>query len=350
MPTAAYAAFDATSPLRGTTIERRAPGRHDVAIDILFCGVCHSDVHFARSEWFPATYPVIPGHEIVGRVTAVGAEVRRFKPGQLVGVGCLVDSCRTCPSCRDHLENYCTGGFTMTYGSPDPVMGGTTAGGYSTNIVVTDDFVLSIPEHLDPAAAAPLLCAGITTYSPLRHWHVGPGAKVAVVGLGGLGHMAVQLAAAMGAEVTVFTTSPAKTADATSLGAAHTVISTDAAAMKQVEGSLDFILDTVAAQHQLDPLLSALKRDGALCLVGVPPTPHPPHSAMDLIFHRKSIAGSLIGGIQETQEMLDFCGKHGITAHIEVIRMDEINTAWDRMLKSDVKYRFVIDMASLKGR
>jgi uncharacterized zinc-type alcohol dehydrogenase-like protein len=349
MATAAYAAFDATSPLKRTTIERRAPGSHDVAIDILYCGVCHSDLHFARSEWFPANYPVIPGHEIIGRVTAVGADVNRFATGQLVGVGCLVDSCRTCPSCREHLENYCTGGMVMTYGSPDPVMGGMTAGGYSTSIVVTEDFVLSIPGNLDPAAAAPLLCAGITTFSPLRHWNVGPGSKVGVVGLGGLGHMAVQIAAAMGAEVTVFTTSPAKATDAARLGASSTVVSTDAAAMKQAAGTLDFIIDTVAAPHDLDPLLSVLKRDGVVCLVGVPPTPHPPHSAMDLIFHRKAIAGSLIGGIPETQEMLDFCGKHGITASIEVIRMDEINTAWERMLKSDVKYRFVIDMASLKG-
>lgn len=350
MPTAAYAAFDATSPLRSTIIERRAPGPHDVAIEILFCGVCHSDLHFARSEWFPPTYPVIPGHEIVGRVTAAGADVKRFKTGQVVGVGCLVDSCRTCPSCLDHLENYCTGGFTMTYGSTDPVMGGMTAGGYSTDIVVNEDFVLSIPENLDPAAAAPLLCAGITTFSPLRHWDVGPGSKVGVVGLGGLGHMAVQLAAAMGAEVTLFTRSPAKSADAVNFGATRTVLSTDATALKRAEGTFDFILDTVSAQHLLDPLLSALARDGVLCLVGVPPTPHPPHSAMDLIFHRKSIAGSLIGGIQETQEMLDFCGEHGISAKIEVIRMDEINAAWERMLRSDVKYRFVIDMGSLRER
>jgi uncharacterized zinc-type alcohol dehydrogenase-like protein len=239
--------------------------------------------------------------------------------------------------------------MVMTYGSPDPVMGGMTAGGYSTGIVVTEDFVLSIPGNLDPAAAAPLLCAGITTFSPLRHWNVGPGSKVGVVGLGGLGHMAVQIAAAMGAQVTVFTTSPAKAADAASLGASSTVVSTDAAAMKKAAGTLDFIIDTVAARHDLDPMLSVLKRDGVLCLVGAPPSPHPPHSALDLIFHRKTIAGSLIGGIQETQEMLDFCGTHGITASIEVIRMDEINTAWDRMLKSDVKYRFVIDMASLKS-
>lgn len=348
MPTPAYAAFDATSPLRQTSIERRAAGAHDVAMEILFCGVCHSDLHFARSEWFPANYPVIPGHEIIGRVTATGSSVTRFKPGQLVGVGCLVDSCRTCSSCRDHLENYRTGGMVMTYGSPDPVMGGMTAGGYSRDIVVNEDFVLSIPENLDPAGAAPLLCAGITTYSPLRHWNVGPGSKVGVMGLGGLGHMAVQLAAAMGADVTVFTTTPAKAADAASLGATSTVISTDAAAMEKSAASLDFIVNTVAAPLLLDPFLLTLKRDGVMCLVGVPPTPHPPHSAMDLVFHRKSIAGSLIGGIRETQEMLDFCGAHGITARIEHIRMDEINTAWERMLKGDVKYRFVIDMGSLK--
>jgi uncharacterized zinc-type alcohol dehydrogenase-like protein len=348
MTTPAFAAFDATSPLRGISIERRTPGSSDVAIDILFCGVCHSDLHFARSEWFPATYPVVPGHEIVGRVTAVGAGVTRFQVGQLVGVGCLVGSCRTCPSCQQNLENYCTGGMVMTYGSPDPVMGGMTLGGYSTDIVVDEHFVLSIPENLDPAGAAPLLCAGITTYSPLRHWNVGPGSNVGVVGLGGLGHMAIQLAAAMGAEVTVFTTSPAKVADAQELGAAHVVISKDADAMAAATGTLDFSINTVAAPHSLDPFVNALKRDGVMCLVGVPPTPHPSPSVMGLVFGRKTIAGSLIGGIQETQEMLDFCGAHGITADIEVIAMNEINTAWDRMLKGDVKYRFVIDMASLK--
>jgi uncharacterized zinc-type alcohol dehydrogenase-like protein len=348
MPTAAFAAFDATSPLRATSIERRAPGQRDVAMTILYCGVCHSDLHFARSEWFPATYPVVPGHEIIGRVTAVGAGVTRFSVGQLVGVGCLVGSCGTCPSCQSNLENYCTGGMVMTYGSPDPVMGGMTCGGYSTEVVVDEHFVLSIPGNLDPAGAAPLLCAGITTYSPLRHWKVGPGSAVGVVGLGGLGHMAIQLAAAMGADVTVFTTSPGKVADALELGASRAVVSTDAAAMAATAGTLDFILDTVAAPHALDPLITALRRDGVLCLVGVPPTPHPSPSAMGLIFGRKTIAGSLIGGLQETQEMLDFCGAHGITADIEVIPMQEINTAWERMLKGDVKYRFVIDMASLK--
>jgi uncharacterized zinc-type alcohol dehydrogenase-like protein len=349
MPTPAYAVFDPTSPLRPTTIERRAPGPGDVAIDILFCGVCHSDLHFGRSEWFPVTYPMIPGHEIIGRVTAVGGDVRKFKVGQLAGVGCLVDSCRACPSCREHLENYCTGGMVLTYGSPDAKSGGMTAGGYSTDIVVDQDFVLSVPENLDPAGAAPLLCAGITTYSPLRHWNVGKGSRVGVVGLGGLGHMAIKLASAMGAEVTVFTTSPGKGADAKQLGAAHVVVSKDETQMAAVAGTLDFILDTVAASHNLDPLVNALKRDGVMCLVGVPPTPHPSPSVMPLVFSRRTIAGSLIGGIAETQEVLDFCGNHGITAQVEVIPMQEINTGWDRMLKGDVKFRFVIDMQSLRS-
>jgi uncharacterized zinc-type alcohol dehydrogenase-like protein len=348
MPTSAYALFDATSPLRATTIARRAPGPGDVAIDILYCGVCHSDIHFARSEWFPATYPVIPGHEIVGRVTAVGGDVTAFKVGQLVGVGCLVDSCRTCPSCRAHLENYCTGGMVLTYGSPDTKLGGMTAGGYSTEIVVDQDFVVSIPENLDPAGAAPLLCAGITTYSPLRHWNVGEGSRVGVVGLGGLGHMGIQLAAAMGAEVTGFTTSPGKVRDAKALGASQVVVSTDKGEMAGMGGMLDFILDTVAASHDLDPLVNALRRDGVMCLLGVPPAPHPSPAVLPLVFGRKTIAGSLIGGLAETQELLDFCGAHRITAHVEVIPMQEINTGWERMLKGDVKFRFVVDMASLR--
>ncbi len=348
MPTPAYAAFDATSPLGPTTIVRRSTGARDVAMDILYCGVCHSDIHFARSEWFPASYPLVPGHEIIGRVTAVGEDVTAFTPGQLVGVGCLVDSCRTCPSCRDDLQNYCTGGMVMTYGSPDTRMGGMTAGGYSTEIVVDQDFVLSIPENLDPAGAAPLLCAGITTYSPLRHWNVGTGSRVGVVGLGGLGHMGIQLAAAMGAEVTVFTTSPAKAREATALGAAHVVASRDQGAMAAAAGSLDFILDTVAASHDLDPYLGALRRDGVMCLVGVPPTPHPSPAIMPLVFGRKTIAGSLIGGIAETQELLDFCGAHGITAQVELIPMQAINAGWARMIEGDVKFRFVIDMASLR--
>ena len=347
MPTPAYAVSDAAAPLRPTTIDRRTAGPEDVAIDILYCGVCHSDLHIARGEWFSPPYPLVPGHEIIGRVSAVGSGVNRFRPGQLVGVGCLVDSCRTCSSCQDHLENYCTGGMVLTYGSTDPKSGGITAGGYSTAIVVDQAFVLSVPENLDPAGAAPLLCAGITTYSPLRHWSVGKGSKVGVVGLGGLGHMAVQLAAAMGAEVTVFSTSPGKSKDAKELGATHVVNSTDEGQVAAAAGTLDFILDTVAASHDLDPMVNALKRDGVLCLVGVPPTPHPSPTVMPLVFGRRTIAGSLIGGLQETQELLDFCGAHGITSRIEVIPMQDINTGWERMLKGDVKFRFVIDMKSL---
>jgi len=347
MPTAAFAAFDATTPLKAHTIDRREPGPTDVAIDILFCGVCHSDLHMVRSEWFPGAYPMVPGHEIVGLVTQIGMDVRDVKVGDLVGVGCLVDSCGECPSCHEQLENYCSGGFTMTYGSPDPISGGFTYGGYSKAIVVDEHFVVRVPENLDPAGAAPLLCAGITTYSPLKHWKVGPGSKVGVVGLGGLGHMAVQLAAAMGAEVTVFTTSKGKIEDAKELGATHVVISKDADQMAAAAGTLDFIVNTVAASHDLDAYMNILTRDGTMVLVGVPATPHAGPSVMPMVFGRKSIAGSLIGGLEETQEMLDFCGMHGITADIELIRMDEINTAYERMLKGDVKYRFVIDMASM---
>lgn len=348
MSTSAYAAFDASSPLRPHTIARRDPGDRDVAIAITHCGVCHSDLHFARGEWFGIEYPIVPGHEIVGTVTAVGKDVRKFTVGDTVGVGCLVDSCRTCASCTDGLEQYCTGGFTMTYGSPDPHLGGHTHGGYSAAIVVDEEFVLTIPGNLDRAGAAPLLCAGITTYSPLRYWAVDGNSRVAVMGLGGLGHMAVQLAAAMGAEVTVFTTSPGKAADATALGAAHTVVSSDSTAMQALAGSLDLILNTVPAPLDLDPYVAALRRDGTLVHLGVPPEPHPANQVMPLVFGRRGIAGSLIGGLAETQEMLDFCGEHGITAHIESIPMQEINTGWDRMLKNDVKYRFVIDMASIK--
>ena len=348
MPVPAYAAFDATSPLKPHTIERRAPGDKDVAIDITHCGVCHSDLHFARGEWFDINYPMVPGHEIVGTVTAVGKDVKKFKVGDTVGVGCLVDSCRTCPSCKEGLEQYCTGGFTMTYGSPDPHLGGHTHGGYSTAIVVDHDFVVKVPGNLDAAGAAPLLCAGITTYSPLRHWEVGPNTRVGVVGLGGLGHMAVQLASAMGAEVMVFSRSADKAGEAKSLGASGTVISTDAGSMKQAAGSLDFIVNTVSVPHDLNPYLDTLGRDGVLCLVGVPPENHPSPNVMPLVFGRKSIVGSLIGGLPETQEMLDFCGKHGITAQIEKIPMQKINEGWDRMLKGAVKYRFVVEMASLK--
>ncbi len=347
MSTAAFAAFDATTPLKAHTIDRREPGPTDIAIEILYCGVCHSDLHLARSEWFPGAYPMVPGHEIVGRVTQIGMDVQNHKVGDMVGVGCLVDSCGECASCREQLENYCSGGFTMTYGSPDPISGGFTYGGYSKAIVVDEHFVVRIPENLDPAGAAPLLCAGITTYSPLKHWKVGPGSKVGVVGLGGLGHMAVQLAEAMGAEVTVFTTSKGKVDDAKELGAKHVVISKDEDQMTAVAGTLDLIINTVAAAHDLDQYMHTLTRDGTMVLVGVPPTPHAGPSVMPMVFGRKSVAGSLIGGLQETQEMLDFCGMHGITADIEMIRMDEINEAYERMLKGDVKYRFVIDMATM---
>lgn len=347
MSTAAFAAFDATTPLKAHSVVRREPGPTDIAIEILYCGVCHSDLHMVRSEWFPGAYPMVPGHEIVGRVTQIGMDVRNHKVGDLVGVGCLVDSCGECASCHEQLENYCSGGFTMTYGSPDGISGGFTYGGYSKAIVVDEHFVLRVPENLDPAGAAPLLCAGITTYSPLKHWKVGPGSKVGVVGLGGLGHMAIQLAAAMGAEVTVFTTSKDKVEDAKELGASHVVISKDADQMTAAAGTLDFIINTVAAAHDLDQYMQILKRDGTMVLVGVPATPHAGPSVMPMVFGRKSIGGSLIGGLQETQEMLDFCGMHGITADIEMIRMDEINEAYERMLKGDVKYRFVIDMATI---
>jgi alcohol dehydrogenase (NADP+) len=345
--THAYAAFSATAPLAAHAIERRTPGPTDVAIAIDFCGVCHSDLHFARGEWGPVPYPVVVGHEIVGRVSAVGANVTRYKVGDTVGVGCLVDSCRSCPSCKEHLENYCTTGHVQTYGGTDKVLGGPTYGGYSKAIVVDQDFVLRIPANLDSAGAAPLLCAGITTYSPLRHWKVGPGSKVGVVGLGGLGHMAVKLAAAMGAEVTVFTTSAGKVAAAKALGAHHVVVSTNAEDMKRAAGTLNFIVNTVAAPHSLDALMGCLGRDGTMCLLGAPSTPHPSPAVFPFIFGRKSLAGSLIGGLQETQEMLDFCGTHGITSDIEKIPMEGINNAYERMLKGDVKYRFVIDMATL---
>jgi uncharacterized zinc-type alcohol dehydrogenase-like protein len=349
MPTSAYAAHAADTPLAPHTIRRREPGPRDVEIDILFCGVCHSDLHMARNEWGMTVYPCVPGHEIIGRVTRVGAEVAKFKPGATVGVGCLIDSCRTCPSCREGLENYCETGMVMTYGSPD-VKGPEpmTCGGYSTSITVDEDFVLRIPDNLDPAGAAPLLCAGITTYSPLRHWKVGKGQRVGVVGFGGLGHMAVKLASAMGARVTLFTTSPAKSEDGRRLGAHDVVISRNPDEMEQQANSLDFILNTVAAPHDLNAYLNILRRDGTMCLVGAPDSPHPPVNAMGLIFKRRGLAGSLIGGLPETQEMLDFCGEHGITSDIEIIPMQQINEAYERMLRSDVRYRFVIDMASLR--
>jgi uncharacterized zinc-type alcohol dehydrogenase-like protein len=342
----AYATPSATSPLAATTIQRREPTENDVQIEILFCGVCHSDLHFARNEWGFTQYPAVPGHEIVGRVTAVGTGVKKFKVGDTVGVGCLVDSCRTCPDCLAGLEQFCAE-MTMTYGSTDKHLNAPTLGGYSQSIVVTEEFVLRLPANLDPAAAAPLLCAGITTYSPLRHWKVGPGQKVGIVGLGGLGHMGVKFARAFGAHVVLFTTSPSKVADGKRLGAHEVVISTDPAQMAAQAGSFDFILDAVSAAHDINAYLNLLKRDGNLTLVGAPEKPLPV-AAFPLIMRRRSFSGSLIGGLPETQEMLDFCGQHNITCDIELIRMDEINTAYERMLTSDVKYRFVIDMASLK--
>jgi uncharacterized zinc-type alcohol dehydrogenase-like protein len=346
--TQAYAAQSASTALAPFSIERRDPGPHDIQLEILYCGVCHSDLHTVRNEWRNTLYPSVPGHEIVGRVVAVGSQVRGFKAGELAGVGCLVDSCGHCPSCGEGLEQYCENGFVGTYNGP--AFGGeNTYGGYSQTIVVKESFVLKIRhDEKQLAAVAPLLCAGITTYSPLRHWKAGPGKTVGIVGLGGLGHMGVKIARAMGARVVLFTTSPAKTDDALRLGAHEVCISTDPAQMARLANELDLIVDTVAASHSLDALLALLKRDGTLTLVGAPENPHPAPHPFGLIFKRRSIAGSLIGGIRETQEMLDFCADHGIVSDIETIRMDYINVAYERMLKSDVKYRFVIDMATLR--
>ena len=341
-----YAAHSAKEPLVPFSIERREVGLKDIQIEILFCGVCHSDLHTARNEWQNAMYPVVPGHEIVGRVTSVGANVTAFKVGDLAGVGCMVDSCLVCEDCTDGLEQYCDGEI-FTYNSPDRDTGHATYGGYSSHIVVDEHFVLRIPTNLDLAAVAPLLCAGITTYSPLRHWKVGAGSKVGIVGLGGLGHMAVKLAHAMGAHVVLFTTSPNKIEDAKRLGADEVVISKNADEMNAHAKSFDFILNTVAASHNLDVFTALLKRDGTMCLNGVPEHPHPSPSIFNLIFKRRQIAGSLIGGIKETQEMLDFCAQHNITSDIEMIAMKDVNEAYERMLKGDVKYRFVIDMATL---
>jgi len=344
-----YAAPSADAPLAPFTFERRDCQPDDVAIDILFCGVCHSDLHTARGEWAGTLYPCVPGHEIVGRVSAVGSDVTKFAVGDIVGVGCMVDSCGQCASCREGEEQYCeTTGFVGTYNGPDPVLGGHTFGGYSNRIVVKEGFVLRIGHDAqDLAAVAPLLCAGITTYSPLKHWKVGPGQKVGVVGLGGLGHMGVKIAAAMGADVYVFSTSPGKRDDAIRLGARDLIVSKDAEAMAAHNGTFDFILNTVAASHSLDPFLTLLKRDGTMTLVGVPEQPHPSPSVGALVFKRRAIAGSLIGGIAETQEMLDFCRDHGLTADIELLAMKDIEQGYERMQKSDVKYRFVIDMATL---
>lgn len=343
-------AFGTEAPeadLKQMTIDRREVTEKDVEIDILYCGVCHSDLHTARNEWGGTTYPNVPGHEIVGRVTKIGSKVAKFKVGDLVGVGCMVDSCRECESCKEGLEQYCENGNIQTYNGPDKHLKIQTFGGYSEGVVVDEDFVLRIPDNLDLAATAPLLCAGVTTYSPLRHWNVGPGKNVGIVGIGGLGHMGVKIAKAMGAHVVVITTSVSKVADAKRLGADEVILSTDEEQMNQNAGTLHFILDCVSAQHDINAYLRLLKRDGALTLVGAPEHPLPV-AAFSLIPNRKSFGGSMIGGIAETQEMLDFCGKHNITSDIEMIQMQDINTAYDRLLKGDVKYRFVIDMASLK--
>ena len=345
-----YAAQSATTPLAPYAFERREPGQLDVSLDVLFCGVCHSDLHTARGEWGGTTFPSVPGHEIVGRVTAVGSLVSKFKVGDVVGVGCMVDSCQHCKPCDDGLEQYCENGFTNTYGGPEQGTGATTYGGYSNRMVVRESFVLRIGhDEKDLAAVAPLLCAGITTYSPLHQWGVGPGHKVGIVGLGGLGHMGVKIAAAMGAHVVLFTTSESKRADALRLGAKEVVVSKNASEMKAHRSSFDFILNTVAAPHNLDEFLVLLKLDGTMTLVGAPSSPHPSPGVFNLIMKRRRLAGSLIGGIKETQEMLDFCAQHGIVSDVEHIRMDEIDASYERMLKSDVKYRFVIDMSTLKA-
>lgn len=350
--TKAYAALSQTTDLVPFSLERRKLTPHDIHIEILYCGICHSDFHMARNDWGDSLYPMVPGHEIVGRVKGVGSEVQSFALGDLVMVGCMVGSCQTCPSCHKGLEQYCEKGFTLTYNSPEPqTQGQITYGGYSTEIVVDETFVLRVPKKFNEsqlASLAPLVCAGITTYSPLRHWKVAKGMKVGVVGLGGLGHMALKLARAMGAEVILFTTSSNKVEDGKKLGANQVVLSKDPSQMKQFSGSLDFILNTVAFPHNLDLYLELLKRDGTLCLVGLPKEPHPTPSAKNLIFKRRALAGSLIGGIRETQEMLDFCAEHNITADIELIPIQKINDAYKRMIKNDVKYRFVIDTSSLK--
>ena len=346
----AYGAASATSPLAPMRIARRDPTARDVQIEILFCGVCHSDLHQVRDEWSgvnPTVFPCVPGHEIVGRVTAVGGAVTRFQPGDLAAVGCMVDSDRECPRCQAGRENTCPTAV-FTYNGPDKHLGGVTYGGYSSSVVVDEHFVLRVPENLDPAGAAPLLCAGITTYSPLRHWGVGPGKKVGIVGLGGLGHMALKFSRAFGAHTVAFTTSPHKREDALRLGADEVILSRDSDAMGAHVGSFDFILDTVSAKHDVEAYLRLVANDGTMTLVGAPEEPLS-ISAFSLIFGRKTLAGSLIGGIAETQEMLDFCGEHGITADVEVIPIQRINEAYERLLRSDVKYRFCIDMASLRG-
>lgn len=347
MKVKAYGAHAGDKPLEKMEISRRTPGAHDVQIEILYCGICHSDLHQVRAEWAGTLFPCVPGHEIVGRVSAVGAHVSSHQPGDLVGVGCIVDSCRHCAECDEGLENYCDG-MIGTYNFPTEDAPGHTLGGYSQQIVVREEYVLKIKHSEDQLAAiAPLLCAGITTYSPLRHWNVGPGMKVGIVGIGGLGHMGVKLARAMGAEVVAFTTSERKREEARALGADQVVLSTDADAMAAMTSQLDFILNTVAAPHDLNAYFPLLKRDGTMTLVGVPAEPHPAPAVGNLVFRRRNLAGSMIGGIAETQEMLDFCAEHGITADIELIRAEEIESAYARMLRGDVKYRFVMDVATI---
>jgi alcohol dehydrogenase (NADP+) len=348
--TKAYSAASATSPLSSDTIKRRDPTEHDVQMEILFCGICHSDLHSVRNEWssvMPTVYPIVPGHEIVGRVIKVGSAVTKYKPSDLVAVGCLVDSDGTCPHCKDGLEQFCPN-QTPTFNSPDKHLGGVTYGGYSDSIVVDERFVLRVPSNLDLAGAAPLLCAGITSYSPMRHWGITKGKKVGVVGLGGLGHMGVKFARAFGAHVVVFTTSPNKKEDALRLGADEVVVSRNADEMQKHSSSFDFILDTISAKHDINAYLNLLTRDGNITLVGAPEKPLDV-SAFSLIMARRSLSGSNIGGIAQTQEMLDFCGEHNITADVEVIPIQKVNEAYERLLKSDVKYRFCIDMASLKS-
>jgi len=343
IPTHAYGTTAAQSPLGPMQIKRREPRPQDIQIEILYCGVCHSDIHQVRNEWQNTNYPCVPGHEIIGRVVKVGREVQKFQEGDIAGVGCLVDSCRTCESCREGLEQFCDNTATFTYNGEDRASGGNTFGGYSERVVVDEAFALHVSEKLNLAAAAPLFCAGITTYSPLRRWKVGKGQKFGVVGLGGLGHMAVKFGNAFGAHVVLFTTSPNKTVDAKRLGAHEVIVSKDAAQMQKHAGTFDFILDTVSAKHDLGTYLNMLKRDRTMTLVGAPPEAVP-FEGFNLIMRRRQLAGSLIGGLPETQEMLDFCAEHGITCDVEMITMDQINQAYERMLRSDVKYRFVIDM------
>lgn len=345
----AFGADAPTANVEQMNIERREITTKDVEIDILFCGVCHSDLHTVRNDWGGTIYPVVPGHEIVGRVTRVGHEVTRFKAGDLAAVGCMVDSCGTCENCKNDLEQYCENGNTLTYNSPDKHLNTQTYGGYSEKVVVNEHFVLKVPENLDLPAVAPLLCAGITTWSPLKHWNAGKGSKVAVIGLGGLGHMAIKLAHALGSEVSLFTRTPEKAKDAEELGADHVIISMDKAQMQSVKGKFDLIIDTVPDVHDVNPYISTLNIDGTLVLVGYLGDLDPMLNSAPLIAGRKSVAGSVIGGIAETQELLDFCGKHNIVSDIEMIKMQDINEAYERMLNSDVKYRFVIDMASLKN-